>query len=63
MTFFPHCKIPSVLFLCVFCKNEENKTKIKIYGQELKKLCKIVVMVMTTAIHGHDHGILSSAIL
>ena len=35
-------------------EREENKTKIKQFGQELKKLCRIAVMVATAAIHGHD---------
>ena len=28
--------------LCAFCRNEENKTRIKQFGQQLKKLCKIL---------------------
>ena len=26
---------------CVFCRNEENKTKIEQFGQEMKKLRKL----------------------
>ena len=42
--------------LCVFCRNEENKTKIKQFGQELKELCKKEAMVATIAVYGRDHS-------
>ena len=34
-------------YICVFCKNEENETKSKQFGQELRKICKEEVVVMT----------------
>ena len=41
--------------LCAFCRNKENKTRIKQFGQQLKKLCIFFFMVATTTIYGHDH--------
>ena len=38
------CLFPS---LRVFCRNEENKKKIKQFRQELKELCKKEAMVAT----------------
>ena len=35
-------------YLCVICRIEDNKTKIKQFGQELKELCK--------RCHGRDHN-------
>ena len=49
------CLTPS---LCVFCRNKENKTKIKQFGKDLKKLCKEKDMVATTKFYGCDHKIL-----
>ena len=46
------CLTPSI---CVFCRNEENKTKIKKFRQDLKKLCKEEVVVTTIGFYGHDH--------
>ena len=43
-------------YLCVFCRIEENKTKIKQFGQELKELCKKDVMVVTIIVYGCDHN-------
>ena len=34
-------------YICVFCKNEENETKSKQFGQELRKICKEEVVVVT----------------
>ena len=33
-------------YICVFCKNEENETKSKQFGQELRKICKEEVVVV-----------------
>ena len=47
--------------MLIFCvghslgKMEENETRINQFEQKLKKLCKIDVMVATTAIHGRNH--------
>ena len=46
-------KPPSYLFscltsyICVFCRNEENKTKNKQFGQEIKNMCKEELVVET----------------
>ena len=42
-------------YMCVFCRNEENETKSKIFGQYLKNLCKEEVVVATIGFYGHDH--------
>ena len=34
-------------YICVFCRNEENEIKSKQFGQELRKICKEEVMVVT----------------
>ena len=34
-------------YICVFCKNEENKMKNKQLGQEMKNLCKEKVVAAT----------------
>ena len=54
-------KHPSYSFSCltpynyVFYRNEENKTKSKRFGQEMRKLCMEEAMVVTIAIYGCDH--------
>ena len=35
-------------YICVFCRNEENKTKSKQFEHELRKICKEESMVVTT---------------
>ena len=34
-------------YICVFCRNKENKMKSKQFGQDLKKLCKEEAVVVT----------------
>ena len=55
-------KHPSYLFssltpyICVFCRNEENETKSKQFGEESSKLCKEEVVITTLGFYGHDHS-------
>ena len=42
-------------YICVFCRNEENETKSKQFGQELSKLCKEEVVVATIGFYGRDY--------
>ena len=37
-------------YICVFCRNEENKMKSKQFGQGLKNMCKEEVVVATTTL-------------
>ena len=37
-------------YICVFCRNEENKMKNKQFRQEMKNLCKEEAMVATTTL-------------
>ena len=50
-------------YICVFCRNEENKMKSKQFRQDLKKLCKEEVIVVTTGFYGRDHRRLRSITL
>ena len=54
--FFILTKHPSYSFscitpcICVFCRNEENDTKSKQFGQEMRRLCLEELMVSTTVV-------------
>ena len=54
---FLHLFMPNPLSY-VFDRNEENKTKIKRFGQELKEFCKKEAMVETTTFYGCEHKVI-----
>ena len=49
------CLIP---YNCVFCRNEENETKSKQFGQEIRKLCSEEVVFFAHPHEVYEEGVL-----